>query len=394
MDINFSERALRIKSSEIRELLKLTLLPDIISFGGGLPAAELFPLERFAEVSKEVILRDGCTALQYSPTEGLKRLREIIIEQRLSRLSVRAELNEVLITSGSQQALDYTGKMFINEGDLVIVESPTYLGALNAFLAYGPKYLEIPVLDDGMDLDRLEEVLSSGIKPKFVYTIPDFQNPSGKTMSLEKRKRLIEIANQHDLIIIEDSPYSELCFNCEQSIPLKALDTENRVIFLGTYSKTFAPGVRIGWIVANSEIINKFVQIKQGSDLQSSSLDQHITAAYMDKYDLNEHIELIKSVYAKRRNVMIETMKKSFHPSITFTESNGGLFTWVELRDDLDTKLILEEALKENVAYVPGVSFFAHGDKRNFMRLNYSCMSEEKIKVGIERLAKVLNKYY
>lgn len=394
MDINFSERALRIKSSEIRELLKLTLRPEIISFGGGLPAAELFPLERFAEVSKEVILKDGRTALQYSPTEGLKRLREIIIEQRLSRLGVKAELNEVLITSGSQQALDYTGKMLINEGDLVIVESPTYLGALNAFLAYGPEYLEIPVLDDGMDLDALEQVLKSGVRTKFVYTIPDFQNPSGKTMSLEKRKRFIEMANAYDLIIIEDSPYSELCFNCEQSKPLKSLDTENRVIFLGTYSKTFAPGVRIGWIVADPKIINKYVQIKQGSDLQSSSLDQHITAAYMDKYDLNEHIELIKSVYAKRRNVMIETMKNSFHPSITFTESLGGLFTWVEIREDLDTKLILEEALKENVAYVPGASFFAHGDKKNFMRLNYSCMSEEKIKEGIERLAKVLNKYY
>ena len=394
MEINFSEMALRIKSSEIRELLKLTIQPNIISFAGGLPAAELFPVERIAEVSREMFLKDGYTALQYSPTEGDKRLREIIIEQRLHRINIMAELNEILITSGSQQALDYTGKMFINAGDTIIVESPTYLGALNAFLAYNPKYIEIPVNKDGMDLDILEEVLESGVKPKFIYTIPDFQNPSGITMSFKNRKRLIALANKYDVLVLEDSPYSELAFDCDQVMPIKSIDTENRVIFLGPYSKTFAPGLRIGWVVANPTIINKYIQIKQGSELQSSSVDQKITAAYMDKYDLNKHINLIKKVYAKRRDVMIETMKVNFHPDITFTESEGGLFTWVKVKEELDTKLILQEALKENVAFVPGASFFANGGKTNYMRLNYSCMPEDKIKDGIERLAKVLNKYY
>ena len=206
MKIEFSERAKRIKASEIRELLKLTVQPEIISFAGGLPAAELFPLEKIADVACDVVLKEGKAALQYSPTEGLTKLREIIIEQRLNPVHIKATLDEISITSGSQQALDFTGKMFIDEGDTVIVESPTYLGALNAFLAYNPNYVEIPLQEDGMDMDKLEEVLESGVKPKFIYTIPDYQNPSGITMSEEKRKRLIDIANKYDLIIVEDSP--------------------------------------------------------------------------------------------------------------------------------------------------------------------------------------------
>ena len=394
MKIEFSDRAKRIKASEIRELLKLTVQPNIISFAGGLPAAELFPLENIAEVCKSVILNDGQTALQYSPTEGFQKLREIIIEQRLNRVNIKAGLDEIFITSGSQQALDFVGKMFINEGDSIIVESPTYLGALNAFLAYDPKYIEIPLESDGMDIDKLEEILESGVSPKFLYTIPDFQNPSGITMSMEKRRRLMALANKHDLIIIEDSPYAELCFDCEQVMPIKSLDTEGRVIYLGTYSKTFAPGLRIGWVVGNPTMINKFIQIKQGSDLQTSSLDQKIAAEYMSRYDLNDHIRMIIDVYSKRRNVMLTTMKENFHPDITFTESLGGLFTWVKVREDLDTKALLAEALMENVAFVPGASFFANGGHHNFMRLNYSCMPEDKIRIGIERLAKVLNKYY
>jgi len=394
MILEFSDRAKRIKASEIRELLKLTIQPDIISFAGGLPAAELFPLERIAEVSKDVLINDGESALQYSPTEGLKKLREVIISQRLNPINIKAGLDEIAITSGSQQALDFAGKMFINEGDTIIVESPTYLGALNAFLAYDPKYVEIPLENDGMNMDKLEEVLESGLKPKFLYTIPDYQNPSGITMSMEKRKKLISLANKYDVIVIEDSPYAELCFDGEQLAPIKSLDTEGRVIYLGTFSKTFAPGLRIGWVVGNATIINKFIQIKQGADLQTSSLDQRITAEYMTKYDLNEHIRMIIDVYSKRRNVMLTTMKETFHKDITFIESTGGLFTWVTVKEDIDTKALMQEALKENIAFVPGASFFASSGHNNYMRLNYSCMPEDKIRIGIERLAKVLNKHY
>ena len=281
MNVEFSERANRIKASEIRELLKLTARPEIISFAGGLPAAELFPLESLAEISKEVILQEGQTALQYSTTEGFNDLREIILNQRLAKVGIHATLDEIFITSGSQQALDFSGKLLINEGDPVIVESPTYLGALNAFLAYAPSYVEIPLEEDGMDLDLLEEHLRGGLKAKFLYTIPDFQNPSGITMSLKKRKRLLSLANQYDLIIIEDAPYAELVLEGNQLPPLKSMDTEGRVIYLGTFSKTFTPGLRIGWVVGHPKIINKFIQIKQGSDLQTSSLDQRIAAWYM-----------------------------------------------------------------------------------------------------------------
>ncbi|MBP9921511.1 MAG: PLP-dependent aminotransferase family protein, partial [Proteiniclasticum sp.] len=259
MNVEFSERANRIKASEIRELLKLTARPEIISFAGGLPAAELFPLESLAEISKEVILQEGKTALQYSTTEGFNDLREIILNQRLAKVGIHATLDEIFITSGSQQALDFSGKLLINEGDPVIVESPTYLGALNAFLAYAPSYVEIPLEEDGMDLDLLEEHLRGGLKAKFLYTIPDFQNPSGITMSLKKRKRLLSLANQYDLIIIEDAPYAELVLEGNQLPPLKSMDTEGRVIYLGTFSKTFTPDLRIGWVVGHPKIINKFI---------------------------------------------------------------------------------------------------------------------------------------
>lgn len=394
MNVEFSERANRIKASEIRELLKLTARPEIISFAGGLPAAELFPLESLAEISKEVILQEGKTALQYSTTEGFNDLREVILKQRLAKVGIHATLDEIFITSGSQQALDFTGKLLINESDQIIVESPTYLGALNAFLAYAPSYVEIPLEEDGMDLDLLEEHLKGGLKAKFLYTIPDFQNPSGITMSLEKRKRLLSLANQYDLIVIEDAPYAELVLEGNQLPPLKSMDTEGRVIYLGTFSKTFTPGLRIGWVVGHPKIIHKFIQIKQGSDLQTSSLDQRIAARYMLQYNLDEHIELIKKVYKKRRDVMIHAMRSSFHKDITFTDSKGGLFTWVKVKETMDTKLIMEEALARNVAFVPGASFFASGDKKNYMRLNYSCMPEEMIEIGIRRLAEVLNKYY
>lgn len=394
MNIVFSDRANRIKASEIRELLKLTTRPEILSFAGGLPAAELFPLEALGKVAKEVMLEEGHVALQYSPTEGFQDLREMIIKQRLHKVGIEANLDEICITSGSQQALDFVGKMFINEGDSVFVESPTYLGALNAFLAYGPHYLEIPLKSDGLDLEVLENMLQNGHKGKFLYTIPDYQNPSGITLSLEKRKQLMALANKYDLIVVEDAPYAELVLTGDQLPPLKSMDPEGRVIYLGTYSKTFTPGLRIGWVVANKTLINKFVQIKQGSDLQTSSLDQRIAARYMKQYHLDDHIDMIKEVYRKRRDVMIETMKKHFHKDITFVESTGGLFTWVCLKEGLDTKKIMEEALAEHVAFVPGVSFFASRDQYHYMRLNYSCMPEDKIKTGMERLAKVLNRYY
>lgn len=398
MEKNFesklSESAKSMKASEIRELLKLTAQPEIISFAGGLPAAELFPIDKIKKAAEELIEKDGRRALQYSTTEGFNELRNVIIKQRLEPMGIKAGLENILITSGSQQALDYSSRIFVNPGDTIITESPSYLGALNAFKLADPNFVEIEMDDQGMKMDKLEEALKTEKNVKFIYTIPDFQNPSGVTMNLERRKKLIELANKYDVLVLEDCPYKELIFDGEPLPALKSMDTEGRVIHLGTFSKTFCPGLRIGWIVADPFITNKYTMLKQGSDLQSSSLDQLLTAKFMEDNILEEHIKKIVEVYKKRRDVMFAAIDKYFPKGIKYTKSEGGLFTWVEVKPELQSKEILEKALEKKVAFVPGDSFFPNGGKTNFFRMNYSCMSEEKIEEGIKLLGEVLDEYY
>ena len=394
MDICFSDRANKVKASEIRELLKLTEKPEIISFAGGLPAPELFPIKDIKSITNLVYDREGKKAMQYGTTEGYTPLREAIIKQRLEPFNMSANLENIMITSGSQQGLDLSGKLFINKGDTIIVESPSYLGAINAFKGYEANFVEVPMDDNGMIIEELEKILNKNYNAKFIYTIPDFHNPSGATLSLERRKRLVKLSANYKIPIIEDSPYSELVLDGEKFSTLKSLDEYGCVIYLGSFSKTFCPGFRVGWIYADKEIINKYVILKQGTDLQVSSIDQRIVAYYMENYDLNSHIEEIKKVYGRRRAVMMEALNSYMPREIKFTKSRGGLFTFGKLRKDLDSEKILEEALKENVAFVPGGSFFANGGHKNYFRLNYSTMSEPKILEGIKRLSIVLNKYY
>jgi 2-aminoadipate transaminase len=394
MEIRFSDRANGLKASEIRELLKLTEMPEIISFAGGLPAKELFPIEKIKEIMQEVMDKDGAAALQYGPTEGYRPLREIVATQRMSTSHMNLTADDVIITTGSQQGLEFSAKLFLNKGDIVICESPSYLGAINAFKAYEPRFVEVEMDEHGMIMSELEKALKDNPDAKMIYTIPDFQNPTGITMSDDRRKRIAELAAEYKIPVIEDNPYGELIFEGEVHPAIKSFDKEGWVVFLGTFSKTFTPGLRLGWICASPEILNKYVFIKQGADLQSSSLDQRIAAAFMQKYDLNEHIEKIREVYGKRRTLMLESMDKYFPEGVKHTNPYGGLFTWVELREDLDAALIMEECIKENVAYVPGASFFPNSSHKNFFRVNYSCMSEEKIVEGIKRLGKVLSRYY
>ena len=394
MNIKFAERMSNIKASEIRELLKLTAEPEIISFAGGLPAPELFPKEKLAEVAKDVLTNEGAFALQYATTEGFNPLRKIIVEQRLAPAGIKCDISNIMITNGSQQGLEFSAKLFINEGDVILCESPSYLGALNAFKAYGPKFIEIPMDENGMIISELEKALKENDNVKMIYTIPDFQNPSGITMSLERRKRLAEISGEYEIPVIEDSPYGELRYDNEKLPPIKSFDEKGYVVNLGTFSKTFCPGLRLGWIVADKEILQKYIMIKQGADLQCNTLSQVIAARYMEKYNLDEHIASIVEVYRKRRDLMIENMKLYFPKDVKFTIPEGGLFTWVELREDLDAAVIMQDALKEKVAYVPGKSFFPNGEKSNYFRLNYSNMSEDKIVEGVKRLGKVLDKYY
>lgn len=394
MKINFSERAQGLKASEIRELLKLTEMPEVISFAGGLPAPELFPVDEMKEVTQEVLEKDGQVALQYSTTEGFKPLRDIIAKQRMSREGVDVTGDDIIVTSGSQEGIEFSAKIFVNEGDTIICESPSYLGAIGAFKAYRPNFTEIEMDEHGIIVEKLEEELKKNKRVKMIYTIPDFQNPTGITMSDDRRKRIAELAKEYQVPVIEDNPYGELIFEGTAHPSIKSFDKDGWVIYLGTFSKTFCPGLRLGWICAAPEILEKYVIIKQGVDLQCSTLDQRATALFMQKYDLNKHIEEIKKVYGKRRKLMLESMDKYFPKEVTHTKPYGGLFTWVDLKEGLDSAEILKEALKENVAYVPGGPFFPNGGNKNHFRLNYSCMPEDKIIEGIKRLGKVLAKYY
>lgn len=389
MSLNYAKRMDNIKASEIRELLKLTQQPNIISFAGGMPAPESFPIEELVKIGRDVLENTGAQALQYGPTEGYQPLREAIAK-RMAKVKVDAKAENILVTSGSQQGLDFAAKIFINPGDIIVCESPTYLGAINAFKAYEPKFIEVSTDKDGMNMEELEEALKGNDNIKFIYVIPDFQNPSGKTWSLERRIKLVELANKYNVAIIEDNPYGELRFEGEVLPAVKHFDTEGRVAFLGTFSKILCPGLRLGWVVADTEFLSKFILVKQGADLQSSTISQMEAAKFLELYDIDAHIQKIIDIYKVRRDVMLKTMEEEFPEGVSFTNPEGGLFTWVVLPEYMNARELALKALEQNVAYVPGGSFFPNGGNENTMRLNYSNMDEERIVEGITRLGKVI----
>ena len=393
MAIKFAKRMEVLKASEIRELLKLTERPEVISFAGGLPAPELFPVEEMKEISKIVLDESGTQALQYSTTEGFPPLREQIANRMNSKNKTNVTKDDILITNGSQQGLDFAGKAFLDEGDIVLCESPSYLGAINAFKSYRPRFIEVPTDKNGMIMEELENILSTTENIKMIYVIPDFQNPTGRTWSLERRKKFMEIINKYEIPVVEDNPYGELRFEGESLPALKSMDKKGLVIFLGTFSKIFCPGYRLGWTCASQKILNKFILIKQGADLQASTISQREVSKFIDLYDLDKHVEKIKEVYERRRDLMLETMKSEFPEGIEYTHPEGGLFTWVELPSHLDSRVIMQDCLKNNVAYVPGGSFFPNGGKENCFRLNYSNMPDDRIVEGIKRLGEVLKQH-
>jgi len=390
MAFKFSKRMEGVKASTIREVLKLTEKPEVISFGGGMPAAEFFPIEEMKEVTNRVLDEDGQLALQYGPTDGYLPLREKVVK-RLKPLGITGiTADNILFTSGSQQGLDFCGKIFINPGDTVVCERPSYLGALNAFKAYECKFADIPMDDEGIIMDKLEEALKKNGNVKFIYVIPDFQNPSGKTWSLERRKQLVEMANRYDKVIIEDSPYYELRYEGEAQPAIKSFDTQDRVVYLGTFSKTLAPGMRLGWICAGSEILGKFNLVKQGADLQVNSLTQRQVNKYMEMYDLDERIDYLKKVYTKRRAVMIEEMKKHLPGEVKISIPQGGLFVWLEFPEHINTTELMKKALEKNVAFIPGDPFYPNGGGENSARFSFSAIPEERIKEGIKRLGEAV----
>jgi 2-aminoadipate transaminase len=398
----YAQRNQRMSRSVIRELLKLTTQPDVISFAGGLPAPEVFPTERCQEAACTVLQNAGSMALQYGPTEGYLPLRQFICNQ-MARYGISAQPSNVLITTGSQQALDLIGKLLANAGDLILVEEPTYLGALQAWNAYGAEYVSVPIDDDGLRTDLLEDALRQG--PKFMYVLPNFQNPGGTTLALERRLEVVHLSNKYGIPIVEDDPYGALRYAGDHVQPLVALDAdyqhsaglnghgymEGNVIYLGTFSKTLAPGLRLGWMVAPVEVIDQLIMGKQGTDLHTSTFDQMLAYEVVKDGFLEQHVRTIRRVYGERRNVMLQALETHFPEGCSWTHPDGGLFLWARVPEEIDTTTLLPLAVEHKVAYVPGTAFFADPTRgHNTMRLNFSNAQPQQIEEGICRLGRML----
>jgi 2-aminoadipate transaminase len=398
----FSQRAERATSSAIREFLKLVDKPGMISFAGGLPAPEVFPTEQVLDATRRVLSRHGETALQYGPTEGHGPLRELLV-RHMARYGIDVGPENVLITTGAQQALDLVGKAFVNPGDRVAVEDPTYLGAIQAFSMYEARYLTVPTDDDGVRVDELEEALRAA--PKFLYVLPNFQNPSGVTLSLARRRRVVELAAHYGTPIVEDDPYGQLRYEGDHLPPLVKLDADlhgcahgerafgGGVIYLGTLSKTLAPGLRVGWVVAPTVVIGKLATLKQGADLHSSTFAQMVACEAAQGGFLDRHVRVIRRVYAERRDVMLRALARHAPAGVRWTRPQGGLFLWLTLPPPLEAAAVLEDALAAGVACIPGAAFHARGGGADTMRLNFSYCRPEVIEEGIARLGAVLRRH-
>ena len=393
MIIPMAERMEGVRASEIRELLKFTARSEVISFAGGLPAPELFPVREIEAAAVSALDHEGARVLQYSTTEGDPRLREIIAARMNRVRGTSRTADEVLVTAGSQQGLDLSGKIFLDAGDVVLCESPTYIGAIQALRIFQPRFIEVPTDDDGMIIEALARRLAAEPRARVIYVVPDFQNPTGRRWSTERRRALLEAAAHHPVVVIEDSPYAELAFDGPPLPAIQSLDEHGQVVYLGTFSKTFCPGLRLGWVAGPKELVDKYVLVKQGADLHTSTLPQRLLQLYLDRHDFDAHIQRIRTLYHRRRNVMLEAMDRFFPPGVRYTRPQGGLFLWVELPEQLNARDLLTASLAENVAFVPGGAFFPNGGHEHTIRLNFSNMPEERIREGIQRLARVIRNF-
>jgi len=390
----FSARSKNLKSSEIRELLKLTQSPGFISLAGGLPNPEAFPVDIIHECIEKVFKTNIYNALQYGTTEGLPLLRNVLAQRMKEKKGIDCELHDILITGGAQQALSFVAFNLLDPGDTYITSAPTYLGALQAFHAYQGNCECIPMNDEGIDIESLRRNLKrlhrTGITPKFLYTVATFQNPSGESISLEHRKELLEIASEYDFVIIEDDPYGELVFEGDSIPPIKSLDSKGRVIYIGTFSKVLAPGFRLAWVIGSEEIINKFALTKQSSDLCSNMFVQYIAYEYIKGGYLDLQIQHITKLYRHKRDVMIKALKEYFPKEAKWTVPGGGMFLWVTLPKNVNTRLMFKRAVAKRVAYVVGDAFYPDSSNYNSMRLNFSYSDDDAIREGVKRLAEVI----
>ena len=391
MDIqkSLASRVTSLKASAIREIFKMLGAADVISFAGGIPSPELFPTEEINKLITEILENKGKGALVYGVTEGYAPLIEIVTE-RLKKDGIPHDFDQVVITTGAQQAIDLTCKSLVNDGEGIIVEEPSFIGALNAFRSYNAKLFGVPMSDDGIDVDRVEEILKTE-NIKLIYTIPTFQNPMGVTQSLEKRRKLLELAEKYDCYIIEDNPYGELRFRGEAVAPIKSMDNSGRVIYVGSFSKTLTPGIRVGFVCCHKDIMDRIVVVKQVNDVHTTLMMQMMVAEFITKYDFDAHIAASCKLHGEKCDIMLDSIAKYFPDCVKYTKPDGGIFLWCILPEGVNAKPIFEKAVERKVAFVPGSTCMVDLEAPcNAFRLNYSTASNEDIVKGIKILGDLL----
>lgn len=393
----FAERAERVKTSAMRDMMSITDRPEVISLASGMPDTKSFPKDLLESVFIDMARHHSAELLQYTPTEGIVGVKRAIAEV-MAEENIKADIDNILVTTGGQQAIDLITRVLVNPGDTIITEAPTYPGAVPSFLSFQAEAIQIDIDNEGIRVDLLEAELerldSEGITPKFIYTVPTFQNPAGVTMSLERRKRLVEIANERELLVLEDNPYGMLRYGGEPLPTLRELDGGNFVIYLGTFSKILAPGLRLGWIEGPSPVVEKCNIAKAAADLNSSGPGQYLITTYFEQADWRDWVKTASAIYKSRRDAMLAALERYFPPEATWTHPDGGLFIWATLPEQIDTTDLLTKALRSNVAFVPGAGAFL-GSKpdprgRNTMRLNFSGVPEDRIIEGIKRIGEVV----
>ena len=387
MEYKFSDRVQSLKPSAIREIFKYAADPTVVSLSAGNPSPDAFPTAEIAEISQRIFSENPISALQYSVTEGYTPLREFLKDYMKTKHNVGTDCDDILITSGAQQIMDLASKSVLNEGDVVVCENPSFIGSLNTFRSYNARLVGVPVEPDGMNIEKLEEVLKSEKNVKFIYTIPNFQNPSGVTMSLEKRKAVYSLAKKYGVLIIEDNPYGDLRFSGEFLPCIKSFDNEGIVIYSGSFSKVISPGMRVGYAIAPKEIIQKMVVCKQGQDVHTNIWSQLVCYEFLTKYDFDKHLEKLRDIYRKKANFAMDLLDKYLAPKITYNRIDGGLFIWCDLPENVDTAEFCMNAVKNKVCVVPGTAFMANeSDVTHSFRINFSTPTDEQLEKGIKIL--------
>ena len=392
--MSFSKRMSRIKPSGIRAVQKrIAGKSDMISFAAGLPDPALYPLEDLRKAADTMLEKEGATAFAYGLTKGYGPLLDYLTDRMNNREHVECTKENICILSGSQQGLGLAAMTFLDEGDVVITENPSYLGAINAFRPYGAEFVGVDTDDDGIVIEDLERALEENPKTKLIYVIPNFQNPTGKAWTLERRERFMEVVTKYDVAVVEDNPYGDLRFKGEPLPHLRALDEKGQVIYLGSFSKILSPGMRVAWTCASKEVATAFESLKETNDLQSPELTQMLTYYYLKMFDLEKHIEEIQVVYKERCELMVEMIQKYFPAEIKYTDPEGGMFLWLELPEGLDSDAILDDALTAGIAYIPGESFFSFDGVKNTIRMNFTMVKDNQIRDGIRILGDVFRKH-